>query len=315
MKADRLLSIITLLQRNKLITAKTLAKELEVSIRTIYRDIEALSSMGIPVYSDRGINGGIKLLGDYKTSLTGITTNELPSLFLSAGDKILTDLGYTKLKNSSLLKFASNSSLEQITEINNIQNFIYIDMNTWQNIDTSTLKEALKILQDAIWTSKAINIKYQKQSIEKIYDINPLGLVCKKGTWYLVGINSDIIKTYKISSIIDINKYNHSFTRPENFNLENYWTESTKKFMSNIPKILFQFKIDKNILNIIKQRKPNKIKDLTIINDEYFINIEFNDIWEGVEFSFSFGTQLKILKPQSAIDMIKSKALEVISLY
>ena len=81
MKADRLISILMLLQIHNQLTAKELSKQLEVSIRTIYRDVESLSSLGIPVYADRGINGGIKLLGDYKTSLNGINNNEIFSLF------------------------------------------------------------------------------------------------------------------------------------------------------------------------------------------------------------------------------------------
>ena len=91
MKADRLISILMLLQIHNQLTAKELSKQLEVSIRTIYRDVESLSSLGIPVYADRGINGGIKLLGDYKTSLNGINNVEIFSLFLSTGDKILED--------------------------------------------------------------------------------------------------------------------------------------------------------------------------------------------------------------------------------
>ena len=77
MKADRLISILMLLQINKQMTANELATKLEVSTRTIYRDIESLSGLGIPIFSDRGTNGGIKLLGNYKTSLTGINQNEL----------------------------------------------------------------------------------------------------------------------------------------------------------------------------------------------------------------------------------------------
>lgn len=152
MKADRLISILMLLQINKQMTANELATKLEVSTRTIYRDIESLSGLGIPIFSDRGTNGGIKLLGNYKTSLTGINQNELYSLFIPAGDKILEDLGVEKLKNSTLLKLLGSSSSNQINEIEKIQNYIYIDMNTWNDNPNYIDKDILSTLPNPSFT-------------------------------------------------------------------------------------------------------------------------------------------------------------------
>lgn len=180
MKADRLISILMLLQIHNQLTAKELSKRLEVSIRTIYRDVESLSSLGIPVYADRGINGGIKLLGDYKTSLNGINNDEIFSLFLSTGDKILEDLGMEKLKNSTILKLLGNSSPNQLKEIENIQNFIYIDMNTWGEVPTTLNKDILSQCQNSIWNSKVLKFVYEKTNETKDVILSPLGLVCKE---------------------------------------------------------------------------------------------------------------------------------------
>ena len=196
MKADRLISILMLLQIHNQLTAKELSKRLEVSIRTIYRDVESLSSLGIPIYADRGINGWIKLLGDYKTSLNGINNDEIFSLFLSTGDKILEDLGMEKLKNSTILKLLGNSSPNQLKEIENIQNFIYIDMNTWGEVPTTLNKDILSQCQNSIWNSKVLKFVYEKTNETKDVILSPLGLVCRRGVWYLVGINNDITKTY-----------------------------------------------------------------------------------------------------------------------
>ncbi len=97
MRADRLISILLLLQTNKKLKASELSKKLEVSIRTIYRDVDTLSSIGVPIYADKGMNGGIRLLGDYKTTLTGVSKNELLSLFIPTSDKVLADLGIENL--------------------------------------------------------------------------------------------------------------------------------------------------------------------------------------------------------------------------
>lgn len=314
MKADRLISILMLLQINKQLTAKELADKLEVSVRTIYRDIDSLSNLKVPITSDRGSNGWIKLLGDYKTSLTGISNDEIFSLFVPTGDKILDDLGIEKLKNSTLLKLLGESSHSQIKEIENIQNYIYIDMNTW-NGAISVNKNILSVLQNAIWNSKVLDIKYRKINEVKNVILNPLGLVCKRGTWYLIGINNEIIKTYKISSIENANSTTNYFNRLPNFNLEKYWIESTNKFKSSIPKFNFKFKINPCILNDIKARPFIKITNIIEKDNSIYADVQFDALFQGIEFAFGYGNNIKILEPTQAIDEIKKKALEVINLY
>lgn len=315
MKADRLISILMLLQIHKKLTANELSKKLEVSVRTIYRDIDSLSSLGIPIFSDRGTNGGIKLLGDYKTSLTGINNDEIYSLFLSPGDKILEDLGIEKLKKSTALKFAGNSSPHQIKEIENIQNYIYIDMSAWNEIPISVDKTILSTIQNAIWNSRVLKIVYRKTDETKEVILNPLGLVCKRGTWYLIAINNDISKTYKVSSIESSILMNDSFNRPMDFNLESYWKSSTSNYKSLIPKHTFIFKVNPYILNDIKERKFISISKITSKNDEIYIDINFEAIWQGIEFAFGYGADIKIIEPIEAINELKKKASEIVSLY
>ena len=292
MKADRLISILMLLQIHNQLTAKELSKQLEVSIRTIYRDVESLSSLGIPVYADRGINGGIKLLGDYKTSLNGINNDEIFSLFLSTGDKILEDLGMEKLKNSTILKLLGNSSPNQLKEIENIQNFIYIDMNTWGEVPTTLNKDILSQCQNSIWNSKVLKFVYEKTNETKDVILSPLGLVCKRGVWYLVGINNDITKTYKVNSI-----------------------KSIYLIKNLIPKYTFTFKVDKSILNSIRERKFITIRNTTIKENKIYLDIDFDAKWQGIEFAFGYGKYIQIIEPKDAISEIKEKASEIINLY
>jgi len=268
MKADRLISILMLLQIHKKLTANELAQRLEVSVRTIYRDIDSLSSLGIPVFSDRGTNGGIKLLGDYKTSLNGINDEEIYSLFLPTGDKILEDLGIQKLKDSTILKLLGNSSPYQIKEIENIQNYIYIDMHTWSENPTNVNKDILSVLQNAIWNHKILKIVYRKINETKEVILNPLGLVCKRGIWYLIGINAEVIKTYKVASIESALLIDEHFNRPSDFNLETHWKSSTSNFKSLIPKYTFTFKVNPSIINHIKERKFITINNEVVKDNE-----------------------------------------------
>ncbi|WP_315117190.1 YafY family protein [uncultured Clostridium sp.] len=315
MRADRLISIIMLLQIHKKLTASELSKKLEVSVRTIYRDIDTLSGIGVPIVSDKGINGGIRLLGDYKTSITGINENELFSLFIPTGDKILEDLGVENLKNSTILKILGNSSPNQVKEFENIQNYIYIDMYTWNETNISVNTDILSVLQNAIWNSKSLKILYRKINETKEVVLNPLGLVCKRGIWYLVAVNNEIIKTYKVTSIESALLMDDRFIRPYDFNLKSYWRNSISNFKSLIPKHTFTFKVSPYILNHIKERQFITISETMVKKNEIYLNIEFDAIWQGIEFAFGYGKDIEIIEPIDAISEMKKKALEVIDLY
>lgn len=315
MKADRLISILMLLQIHKQLTANELSKRLEVSIRTIYRDIDSLSSLGIPIFTERGSSGGIKLLGDYKTTLSGVNKNELYSLFLPNANKILDDLGIEKVKESTLLKILGESSSNQVNEIKNLQSYIYIDMNTWSDSPTPFYKDILSTLQNSIWNKTILNIIYRKINETKEVSLNPLGLVCKRGVWYLVGENSEIIKTYKVSNIEAASLTDTTFHRPSDFNLESYWKLSTRNFKSSIPKHTFSFKANPTIVNHIKARPFITIINPIYKEDYVYFDIHFDAIFLGIEFALGYGKDIEILSPTAAIDEIKKKASEITNLY
>lgn len=315
MRADRLISIIMLLQIYKRLPANELAKRLEVSVRTIYRDIESLSNLGIPIFTDRGSNGGIQLLGNYKTSLSGINKNELYSLFIPTGDKILEDLGIEKVKDSTMLKLLGDSSINEINEINKIQNYIYVDMHTWGENPVKIDKDILSILQSSIWDNNILKIIYRKINETKEITLCPLGLVCKRGIWYLVAINNDTTKTYKVSNIESAAVTDTLFDRPNDFNLEKYWKSSTSNFKASIPNHTFTFKTTLSILNHIKTRPFINITNTLFKDDEVYIDIKFDSILQGVEFAFGYGKDLEIVHPVDAIDEIKKKSYEVMNLY
>lgn len=315
MRADRLISILILLQSNKKLTASELSKKLEVSVRTIYRDIDILSGIGVPIFAEKGVNGGIGLLGDYKTSLTGINKNELLSLFIPTSDKILEDLGVENLKYSAMLKILGNSGTNELKEFENIQNYIYIDMNTWSETNTRVNIDILSVLQDAIWNSRSLQILYRKTDITKEAVVNPLGLVCKRSIWYLIAVNNEIVKTYKVSSIESALQLDNIFIRPKDFHLKSYWQNSTRNFKASIPKHIFTFRISPDILNHIKERAFITILEIIDQENEIYIKISFDAIWQGVEFAFGYGKDIEIVEPIEAIAEIKKKAMEVIDLY
>ena len=304
-----------LLQKYKQLKANDLAKKLEVSTRTIYRDIESLSALGIPIFTDRGYNGGIQLLGDYQSTLSGLNKYELYSLFLPTGNKVLNDLGIEKIKDSTMIKLLGSSSTYQVNEIKNIQNYIYIDMYSWSDTEIEIDKTILSTLQKGIWNNNVLNILYRKINETKEVILNPLGLVCKRGIWYLIAENNKIIKTYKVSNIESVYLVNTFFDRPSDFNLEKYWKSSTSSFKSSIPKYTFTFKVNPSIVNNIKNRPFISISKIEIEDDTVYMDIKFDSIFQGIEFAFGYGKDIEIISPYDAIIELKKKSSEIISLY
>lgn len=313
MRGDRLISIISLLQLNKKIKAKDLAEKLEVSVRTIYRDIDTLSSMGVPVIADQGHDGGITLLGDYKTDLTGLTDKELQYLFLPQPQKLLKDLNIENLSHNSLLKLLGSTSKQQLELIENMQNYLYIDMYSWNEINT-TDRTILTQLQKSIWASSEVTISYSKATGEKQVNINPLGLVNKKGVWYLIAVDH-VIKTYRVSSIKSVNINNKPFKRPDDFNLVEYWNASTSKFMKKIPKYRLSIKTNSDTFSHIKKRKFINIIEESCEDDSFSVVLEFNAKWQAVEFAMGYGDNVKIIEPEEVKCEIVEKAENILKMY
>lgn len=313
MRADRLLSIISLLQLNKQMTAQELSNKLEVSIRSIYRDIDVLTTMGVPVIADRGHNGGIKLLGDYKTDLSGLNDEELKYLFLAPAPQILDDLDIENANHKSLLKVLGRTSKHQLQLVENVQKYVYLDISSWHKKESDN-KIIIQDLQKAIWNTTEISIKYSKPNEVKEVRLQPLGLVNKKGIWYLIAID-DIIKTYKISSIVDLSITNIEFHRPCDFNLEEYWKTSTSNFIEKIPKYRFTIETTKEILYHIENRKFISILDIKDNNNSIHLVLEFNAKWQAVEFVLGYGDKVQVVEPEEVkLEVIKT-AESILAMY
>lgn len=214
-----------------------------------------------------------------------------------------------------MLKLLGGSSQNQIDEIKNFQNYIYIDMQTWSENPIKIDKDILSILQNGIWKHTILEIIYRKPNETKEVILKPLGLVCKRGIWYLIGENNDIIKTYKVINIEYATSTNKSFNRPNDFNLEEYWKLSTDNFKSNIPKYTFTFKVNNSIIKHIKERQCINIINTLVESDKIYLDISFEAMFQGVEFAFAYGNDIEIIHPVEAIAELRKKSLKIINLY
>ena len=228
MRASRLLSILLMLQTRGRLTAESLAATFEVSVRTVYRDVEQLSAAGVPVYADRGPGGGFQLLDGFRTKLTGLTENEAETLFLSGLPGPATQLGLAdqllsaQLKLSAALPERSRASAQKIA-----QRFHLDPVDWFKSPDQARL---LPALADAVWRESVIEIAYRRGATVATRRLHPLGLVLKAGTWYVVAERGEDRRTYRVSNIQSLTATAERFTRPKEFDLVRYWTESSRAF-------------------------------------------------------------------------------------
>ncbi|MEU7803447.1 YafY family protein [Micromonospora arborensis] len=229
MRASRLISLLLLLQTRGSMTASELAGELEVSERTVYRDVLALSAAGVPVYADRGRAGGYRLLGGYRTRLTGLTRDEAEALFLAglpgpAGDMGLADaVAAAELKVLAALPPALRDAPARAG-----QRF-HLDVPGW--FRETAPPPWLTELARAIWRDRVVELRYRRGDREVTRRVQPYGLVLKSAVWYLVGRVGDDTRTYRVDRVTGVEVGEESFDRDGDFDLAGHWREQAGSFL------------------------------------------------------------------------------------
>jgi predicted DNA-binding transcriptional regulator YafY len=223
MRASRLLSLLLLLQTRGRMTAQQLADELEVSVRTIYRDVEALGAAGVPVYGDAGHEGGYQLLGGYRTKLTGLTTAEAETLFLSGLPGPAAELGLGNVLAAATLKLRAALPASLRENADRLSERFYLDAPGWYRTSADT--QFLPVVVSAVWDRQALRIRYRrwKEPTEVARTIEPYGLVLKAGTWYVAARCEGSFRTYRVDQIIEATGTAEHFTAAPDFDLEQYW--------------------------------------------------------------------------------------------
>ncbi|EME99165.1 WYL domain-containing protein [Streptomyces mobaraensis NBRC 13819 = DSM 40847] len=227
MRADRLLSLLLLLQNRGRMTAPELAAELEVSVRTVYRDVEALGASGVPVVADRGPTGGFRLVGGYRTRLTGLTEDEAGSLALATVPGAAAELGLgadlaaARLKLEAALPAGTGERARRVAER------FHLDAPGWFR-DAEPVPH-LAVVADAVWRQRALRVHYRRWKGEVRRELHPLGLVLKGGVWYLVAEAEADIRTYRVSRFLAVEPLPGRFERPADFDLAAVWTETSSR--------------------------------------------------------------------------------------
>jgi predicted DNA-binding transcriptional regulator YafY len=222
MRADRLLSIMLLLQSRDRLTAQALAHELEVSERTIYRDMIALSTAGVPVYGSSGPEGGFSLVESYRTSLTGLTEGEVRALFMLSIPAPLGDLGLTQELKAVMRKLAAALPTSSRGAEARVRQRIFLD-STWWHQEEENIPH-LQTLYQALWGDRQISLKYRPHPLAEVeLVVDPYGLVAKAGAWYLVSHRNLQIHVHRVAGLSEVTMLETQFNRPQDFDLQAFW--------------------------------------------------------------------------------------------
>ena len=234
MRASRLVSLLLLLQTRGRMTAQQLAEELEVSVRTVYRDVEALHEAGVPLYGDAGPAGGYRLLAGYRTRLTGLNPDEAEAMFLAALPGPAAELGLGSVMAAAQLKLKAAMPAELADRSGRIQQRFHLDAPSWY--DDGDTSPFLPAVADAVWNQTKVRVLYRRWTAPTDVErtLAPYGIVLKSGRWYVVAECDGRVNTYRVNQILELLTLTETFDRPDDFDLPAYWRDQVTEFRSRL---------------------------------------------------------------------------------
>jgi predicted DNA-binding transcriptional regulator YafY len=232
MQASRLLSILMLLQSRGRVSAFALARVLEVSVRTIYRDVDSLSASGVPVHGDRGRSGGFQLREGWRTQLTGLTTDEARALFMAGMPGPAKALGLGDAAASAHLKLLAALPDDWRSDAQRVGACFHLDPVDW--FRDAAPADHLRVVAEGVWAERRLRLRYESWSAVSERVVDPLGLVLKGGAWYLVARHRREPHTYRVAAVEQAELLDERFVRPPKFDLAAHWSESTRRFEQGV---------------------------------------------------------------------------------
>jgi len=317
MRADRLLSILLLLQVHRRMTAGELARRLEVSRRTIQRDLEALCTAGVPLYAERGKDGGWVLPEPFRTNLTGLTEAELQTLFLGTPSRLLADLGMKQASEAALIKLRATLPSGQRQGAEHARQRILVDPSGWKRAEEQV--PALAALQEAVWQDRKVRLVYARgdgATVER--EVEPLGLVAKGSLWYLIARVEDALRTYRVSRVKSAEVTGDLFERPADFDLAAYWEQSSADFVAALPRYPVTLRLPADDVQMVARlggRARVEEKSESDVDGNVTMRVRFDTEAEACGCVLSFGEGVEIVEPAVLRERVIDLAGEVLRRY
>jgi predicted DNA-binding transcriptional regulator YafY len=301
-RADRLISLLMLLQTRGQMTAQELAERLEVSPRTIYRDLDALSAAGVPVYAERGPHGGCALLESYRTNLTGLKEDEVRALFMFSVPGLLADLGADKASEAALLKLSAALPAPFQRDAELVRRRIYLDPTGWFQFEEAT--PHLSTIQTALWGAQRLRIVYRSAAGNWSKQlVDPYGLIAKAGVWYMVGSVNGYIATYRISRMAEASPTGSSFDYPEDFDLAAYWSDWCARFEASRQTYAVTLRIAPNaapmLVRVLGEGVYHMIERVETVAEDgsFLLELQFDSAETACQKVLGLGDSVRIVEP------------------
>jgi predicted DNA-binding transcriptional regulator YafY len=245
MRAGRLVALLLHLQDRREATAQQLAHVLEVSVRTVYRDIATLQQAGVPLWTETGPGGGVRLVPGWRTRLDGLTGDEAAALFLSGGGAAAAaDLGLGAVLAAAQTKVLSTLPAELRQRAWRVRERFHLDAPDWFARPDETTH--LPTVAEAVWQARRVDVRYRRgDGVTVQRRLDPLGLVLKAGRWYLVARHRGDVRTYRVGRIATAALRVDSFDRPDGFDLAAWWAESAADFDRSVLRDTVRLRLDR----------------------------------------------------------------------
>ncbi|UCH60507.1 MAG: YafY family transcriptional regulator [Anaerolineales bacterium] len=322
MRADRLISMLLLLQIHGKLSAEQLAKRLEVSTRTVYRDMEALSTAGVPVYAERGPGGGIALLESYRTSLTGLNSREVRALFMLSTLSPLDQLGADQELKSAFLKLAAALPASLRMDEQQARQRIYLDWKPWSHREESTAH--LQTIQQAVFQSRWLSVRYMPMGapwIEPLENlVQPYGLVAKESSWYLVCKCRALMRVIRVVDILEVFQLAKGFIRKNDFDLERFWAAWCQEYAADHPRYLVKALVSPSIHPALQRYFQEHHSEQITINTSsengwYVVELPFSTLEEARQRILGYGGSIEVIEPVALRYSVADYAQQILKRY
>jgi predicted DNA-binding transcriptional regulator YafY len=321
MRADRLVAMLLQLQSHGRMTAAELARRLEVSERTVYRDLAALGSAGIPVYAERGPGGGCELMAGYRTNLTGLTADEARTLFMSGAGAALKDLGLGAALDGALLKLLAALPTVHRQDAERARQRLHLDPLGW-NQGEETVPH-LRAIQEALFHDRKLLLTYRKgngEVGERL--VNPLGLVSKANIWYLVGsIAGGEMRVFRVSRTQAVVILDEPCERPAEFDLPAFWEASRENFRATFPRYPVRVRVAPEMVAVMPQIYGESVRarlaEAGPPDADGWLTIEL--VYESMDAARSdllgIGPEVEVIEPVELRASLVAQAARVLAYY
>ena len=320
MKSSRLLSILMLLQAHGRLSAPVLARTLEVSTRTILRDIDQLSAAGVPLWGERGREGGFQLRPGWSTQLTGLTEPESQALLLAGLPSAATDLGLGAQAASARLKLVASLPSEWREQAERVGGRLHIDPVDWYRAKETP--EHLRDMAQAVWQSRRVAVRYESWRGQAERQLEPLGLVLKAGTWYVAARveGQKAVRSYRLAAVLALRNLPASFKRPADFDLGSYWQASAARFEAELNPLQARVSVSPRAMGwLVNARTPfaRPPEALCQTGPEAWVEVllSIESIEHGARRLLSFGSEVRVLEPVALREAMLNELAATQSMY